>query len=467
MFGALFYSPALFFALIFVVCQQATVASSTWFLAQITTNSQSPATVLPWLTGFLLSLSLPYVPGVLAVRQVAHLKNSAQRKIIELLRTSIASKTTLLANKAERERRFVFLQREGEDFVAQTCDAGFDFTQTILNVVLNIIALVVVVHPTLLPAYLLSLALMTGATQLGKNPLTQATREQREARIGFDAVQLTAWENLTIGNTINMTRWNSALDSRFETLAARRLKLTTLREICSLLSTWAAMLPVLGANIWMVTQATSPAELALFVATLPRQLMVLNHLHILSSWSGFFHELRERHQGLTSALAEVPETLRKDHDSKISFGELKLSTVENRTPPGTMDLKVAAGNIDMYTTNTEKLAEWAKTTLQGRFKIEGGNGTGKSTLLRSIKESLGRDALYLPAENAALDFPVASGLSSGQRARAILESLTTSAPRILLLDEWDANLDVLQRNLIDQLINQLSQWHLVLEVRHN
>ncbi|MEN9827286.1 MAG: hypothetical protein RI953_3031 [Pseudomonadota bacterium] len=457
MFRSLFYTPALVFALLFVIFQQGTVASSTWFLSRVTANTQSPEQVLPWLIGFLLSLSLPYIPGVLAVRQVAHLKNSAQRKILELLRSAIEGKTTLFANKEERERRFVFLQREGEDFVAQSCDAGFDFTQTIFNVLLNIIALVIVVHPALLPAYLLSLALMSGATRLGKNPLTQATREQREARIGFDAVQLTAWDNLTIGNATNTTRWSATLDSRLENLAVKRLKLTTLRETISLLSTWAAMIPVLGANVWMVTQASSSTELALFVATLPRQLMVLNHLHIVSSWSGFFHELRERYEGLKSALSEVPASVRSDHDSRIHFGELKLATIGEADETSGFEKQISS----------EKVAVWAQETKHGRFRIEGGNGSGKSTLLRSLKESLGYEAFYLPAEHSALDFPVAGGLSSGQRARFILESLKISAPRVLLLDEWDANLDVRQRSLLDQLISQLSERHLVLEVRHN
>jgi ABC-type bacteriocin/lantibiotic exporter with double-glycine peptidase domain len=298
---------------------------------------------------------------------------------------------------------------------------------------------------------------MSGATRLGKNPLTQATREQREARIGFDAIQLTAWDNLTIGNATNTTRWSATLDSRLENLAVKRLKLTTLRETISLLSTWAAMIPVLGANVWMVTQASSSTELALFVATLPRQLMVLNHLHIVSSWSGFFHELRERYEGLKSALSEVPANVRSDHDSRIRFGELKLAPMGEAGETSGFENQI----------NREKVAVWAQETKHGRFRIEGGNGSGKSTLLRSLKESLGYEAFYLPAEHSALDFPVAGGLSSGQRARFILESLKISAPRVLLLDEWDANLDVRQRSVLDQLISQLSERHLVLEVRHN
>jgi ABC-type bacteriocin/lantibiotic exporter with double-glycine peptidase domain len=457
MFRALFYSPTLVLALLFVILQQGAVASSTWFLARATANAQSPAMILPWLIGFLVSLSLPYIPGLFASREVAKLKNSAQRKVLELLRATIQGKTTLFANKAERERRFVFLQREGEDFVTQSCDAGFDFTQTIFNVILNISALVIVVHPALLPAYVLSLAFMSITTHLGKKTLTEATREQRIARIGFDAVQLTAWENLTIGNTTNTARWNSSLDSRFENLAVKRLNLSTLREVSSLLSTWAAMIPVLSANVWMVSKASSSAELALFVATLPRQLMVLNHLHIVSSWSGFFHELRERYEGLRNALSPVPRTLNIEHDRNIRFSELQLKSVGETA--GTSELGNSA--------NTEKLAQWAESTKQGRFKIEGKNGSGKSTLLRALKEYIGGDAFYLPAEHSALDFPVANGLSSGQRARSILESLKISAPRVLLLDEWDANLDPRHRSLLDQVISQLAEQHLVIEVRHN
>lgn len=455
MLRSIFFATPLLLALLFVIIQQGLVASSTWFLSQVTARATDTSTVLPWLAAFLLSLSLPYIPGVLAIRQTAILKNIAQLRILERLRTAIEGRTTLLAHSGERERRFVFLQREGEDFVTHACDAGFDFTQTIFNVVLNIIALVLVVSPALLPTYGVSLLLLVISIKLTKKPLTEATRLHRETRVSFENVRLKSWENLTIGNTINLQRWNSSLSENYPNLPPKDSS-STLRELTSLLSTWAAMIPVLTANLWLFQKASSSAEIALLVATLPRQLMVLNHVHILSSYSGFWHELRERFAGLQSSLEAVDPQIRRDHDSRIRFAELELHAV------------IADENSQSLKRGSSEL-EWQKWLLQtnsGRFRISGGNGSGKSTLLRSIKETLGSQAFYLPTEHTALDFPVAEGLSSGQRARSILEVLRESKQHVLLLDEWDANLDSQHRTFLDGLISKLAERHLVLEVRH-
>lgn len=452
MFRSLFFAPTLAFSLIFVLLQQGTVASSTWFLSQITANSSNTSALIPWLTGFLLSLTLPYIPGVCAVRQVALLKNFSQQKILDKLREVVQGKTTLLNHKEERERRFVFLQREGEDFVNHACDAGFDFTQTFFNITLNILALITIVNVTLLPAYLISLCLMLVSVRLGQNPISRATREQRDARVDFESVRLKTWENLTIGNPQNSLRWNSSLNKTYKTFSEKRLQLTTWRELASLLSTWAAMAPVLAANIWLMIHAQSVAEISLLIAVLPRQLMVLNHLHIISSYSGFFHELRERFSGLEQALSEVSPRVKLEHDSRIRFSELNFDSVGAKPDP-------------KFDSHSNCLA-WVSQQSNGRYRLTGRNGSGKSTLLRSLKESLSTDAFYLPAEHAALDFPVPDGLSSGQRSRAILESLQKDAPRVLLLDEWDANLDSNHRASLDNLIAQLSERHLILEVRH-
>lgn len=456
MLRSIFFATPLLLALLFVIIQQGLVASSNWFLSQVTARVNEPSTVLPWLVGFLLSLSLPYIPGALAVRQTTLLKNIAQLRILERLRAAIEGRTSLFAHSGERERRFVFLQREGEDVVTQACDAGFDFTQTLFNVVLNIIALVLVVSPALLPTYGVSLLLLVISIKLTKKPLTEATRFQRDTRVAFENVRLRTWENLTIGNTINLQRWNSSLSENYSKFAEKRLKLSTLREFTSLLSTWAAMIPVLTANLWLFQKASSSAEIALLIATLPRQLMVLNHVHILSSYSGFWHELRERFAGLQSSLEDVDPQIRREHDSRIRFTELEILPVVAHQN----SLTLAQGSTEL------EWQRWLQQAESGRFRISGGNGSGKSTLLRSIKETLGSQAFYLPTEHTALDFPVAEGLSSGQRARSIIEVLRESKQRVLLLDEWDANLDSQHRSFLDGLISKLAERHLVLEVRH-
>ncbi|MNV81935.1 phosphate transporter ATP-binding protein [compost metagenome] len=95
--------------------------------------------------------------------------------------------------------------------------------------------------------------------------------------------------------------------------------------------------------------------------------------------------------------------------------------------------------------------------------MTGANGAGKSTLLKRIKE-MRVDALLLGAETGFLDAD--NGLSTGQRRVKEIESALSMAPTLLLLDEWNANLDGENCRKIDQLMDEASRRMVVIEVRH-
>ncbi|WP_225815450.1 ATP-binding cassette domain-containing protein [Photorhabdus antumapuensis] len=107
----------------------------------------------------------------------------------------------------------------------------------------------------------------------------------------------------------------------------------------------------------------------------------------------------------------------------------------------------------------------------GRITIRGPNGAGKSTFLCWLKEQLGESAYYLPAHHE-LVFEKTSekNLSTGQELREFLKEISVKAAdkiEILMLDEWDANLDLQSRQVFSELIGKLSESLLIVEVRHN
>jgi ABC-type phosphate transport system ATPase subunit len=57
-------------------------------------------------------------------------------------------------------------------------------------------------------------------------------------------------------------------------------------------------------------------------------------------------------------------------------------------------------------------------------------------------------------------------LSTGQRMKSYLEDLINSDDQILLLDEWDANLDPFNFKRIEKLIEQISRTKKIIQVRH-
>ncbi|MET0401248.1 MAG: AAA family ATPase [Cystobacter sp.] len=103
-----------------------------------------------------------------------------------------------------------------------------------------------------------------------------------------------------------------------------------------------------------------------------------------------------------------------------------------------------------------------------RLTLLGPNGSGKSTLLLLLKEQLGTQAVYLPPQNT-LEFKQGTdSLSTGQRLLASIDELLKEGQaRVLLLDEWDANLDSAnEKRVSTQLAHGLGQGLLILEVRH-
>ncbi|WP_421694725.1 hypothetical protein [Aestuariivirga sp.] len=117
-------------------------------------------------------------------------------------------------------------------------------------------------------------------------------------------------------------------------------------------------------------------------------------------------------------------------------------------------------------TSVEDLAALCRGA--GRFAITGPNGSGKTSVMLLLKSVFGEQAIYLPAQ--AFLFPVISArLSTGQRKLRELRR-TLALPRethhVLLLDEWDANLDPANCEALSLRLDELSQTLMIIEVSH-
>jgi len=128
----------------------------------------------------------------------------------------------------------------------------------------------------------------------------------------------------------------------------------------------------------------------------------------------------------------------------------------------------------------------------GRINIRGANGTGKSSLLASLKTELRRRAFYWPpSDRLAFKFtgdvvPVdvegdhddkvivvsesmdkKLGFSTGERQLKSLEEIVNStAAQVYLLDEWDANLDAANKAKAEALVEALATRARVVEISH-
>ena len=90
-------------------------------------------------------------------------------------------------------------------------------------------------------------------------------------------------------------------------------------------------------------------------------------------------------------------------------------------------------------------------------------------MLLQLKENLKESAYYLPANSDLFfDNAMENNFSSGERQVNALHNLRTlKGVQYLLLDEWDANLDNNNKQLLSTLLDKLSLSYCILEVRHH
>jgi ABC-type cobalamin/Fe3+-siderophores transport system ATPase subunit len=105
---------------------------------------------------------------------------------------------------------------------------------------------------------------------------------------------------------------------------------------------------------------------------------------------------------------------------------------------------------------------------QGRWTIRAPNGTGKSTLLIALAMHLaGRSGVYfLPAHSRMATEggePGSTGQIKDQHLADFDRNVAPNA-RVILLDEWNANLDPANRRRLSAMIERWSQRCAVIEV---
>jgi len=182
----------------------------------------------------------------------------------------------------------------------------------------------------------------------------------------------------------------------------------------------------------------------MILATFPRQIQVIQYIAEIVNSLLRWRAVKERVSSLYRTIAVGMET--GEMTGKINMQQISCSD--------------ATGNI-------VDLSNF-KLPSAGRLTMRGGNGSGKSTLLLDIKRRYPEHSIILPAHNN-LHFSSVAGedLSTGQKlARIIDELFGIKNLRLLLLDEWDANLDAGNMRMIDAKIDRLAQFCCVIEVRH-
>ena len=181
------------------------------------------------------------------------------------------------------------------------------------------------------------------------------------------------------------------------------------------------------------------------IAVLPRSLQIFGNVHSLSIYLSQFYLVRTKLRNLENFSSRL-DVYHLMHDTSLKGISVYETATSEEIQPKELIAKLRDGEITV-----------------GRYTITGNNGSGKSSFLKIVKGAV-EDSILMTPETNFLDSN--SDLSTGQVRIKEIEGVFSSSPSILMLDEWDANLDDENYKKIDIVLNNASKRGVVIEVRH-
>ena len=195
----------------------------------------------------------------------------------------------------------------------------------------------------------------------------------------------------------------------------------------------------------LTSTANDAASMGVLVAVLPRSLQLLGNVHSMSLLNSNFLFVKSQYENLEKFTENLERHTLREH---IDLQEISVwfQTDELRIRPDIFIDKIQQRQI-----------------ANGRYLISGGNGTGKSTLLKLIKSIEPSSILVAP------DVDIVGSdehSSTGKNQIKQIDLALSQESKIYLLDEWDANLDVENFAHINSVLDATALTSAVIEVRH-
>ncbi len=467
-------SPALLVMLVLMVAEAMLAAATTWLVINAGRKVAAGEFLLSDLIWILTAQSASYVAGVVSWVYAERAGYRGFGKFMLRFARANRGKVKLFGERPARERVEPFLT--GETFQCFfNLISEVEFTlKLFLGLAFNALVLGAEIDVSMPFAYVGAfgaLLLMQWALQ---KPIARAYLENQRMNNRVTAQGYTAWDNIFSGNRYNLRLWLAGFKTRMRAAVAAQVRAVVAREGMSAMSGIVSLAIVFATmTVIAVHNAGNMALLIALATTLPRQIEMTYELHLLASGWNDFIAVWTRLGGVAANMQPQPEP---NFDDRIKFDRLVLREGED-------------ANV-VSSVNDALRIVLAQPT--GRVNIRGANGTGKSSLLASLKTEIRNRAYYWPSSDR-LAFKFAGGVvpvevegdsdhgaivvsesldkklsfSSGERQLKSLEEIinSTHAP-VYLLDEWDANLDAANKMKADALLDALAARARVVEISH-
>jgi len=450
---ALFRGKDSFLCFTFVLMQQLIVASSTVFIILLGKSIADHNIEVMYLLFFILSLMVVYLPGVYSLIYLEKSKFSAFKNYISIFSKSNKNHTSLLNNREYRKKNDPWLTNESFLVMNETSALFYEWLSSGFNAFLNILVIGFVIEPMLFFAYIISFSLLYVSVKISKNNIESSAVNFQKDRNLMNQSLLSGVDNILVANDKNLGLWTASFDKNLSNTVKSSVSLTKKTNLYSSITMILALIPIAFMTlVFFYKNINDYALLTTLVVTLPRQIQIIQNIFSVFSHAMHWHGVRGKLKGLLQALSPMKD---------------KVMNLGGKVKWDILDIKY--NNKQQNVSGMNDFLKFLSELDSGRITIRAPNGSGKSVLLSLLKESL-KDGVYLLPTSSDLMFESTSNksLSHGEKTMLILDEINRDVlSKVFLFDEWDANLDVKNRQIISEKINLMSRDIIIVEIRHN
>lgn len=442
-----------------LIFQQIIEASSTLWLVTMMKKVTRGENFFPFLFLYLGSLIIPYIPGCFALIIKISWKQVAQRFFIQAFVTSNRNQVGEWGNKSLREEKLSILASEGPNALYIFIDYVYELSGYFISVCFNVVALSVIVDPLFGAAYGFSLLTVLIIMKMQRRKQRYFTLKALTARLDLYQSLLTSWDNILLGNDYNFKIWEEKTAQRVDNCLKKNVQLERFDQILAIIICMLTAIPsLMVATYYAYAHQANVAELTSFLVTLPVLFLIVTYTYQTLSLAFRWN----MHHSKLMAIYRAIQPIKDSHhnlEKKVKWSKIFM----NQSTSAPID-HISAAAPQAISSHLDVIKNAATS---GRITLRGENGSGKSTLLMLIKNALVGKAFFLPTQNHLSFLSETNKYSTGESLKnRLLEILELVEADVLLLDEWDANLDKENQERLSALIDEIAEKKCVIEVRH-
>lgn len=428
-----------------IIIQQILSASSVIFLTKAINLIGNPSEVLKNIILFFILIISPYIPVCIAQVTMYKVVNNTHHKIVSSNMDKLRYKTFLL--KDDTKSNFISNLSRNSFMIMNDY---FIYIYRVFSLILNVIFTIIIISKLISIEYLYSFIFSLIVSFIFLRYITTKIENSSilvENNLSIYATAIEkSWSNLILGSNRNVLNYKKDLSIKSKEYYNSKLNNSILQQFSNFIAALIALVPLAIVSVFLIySNIGLNSVLSAILVNLTRMVGLFSFLGNLIYDITNFMNIKSRIQNMINNF-DIEENKKTEFNFKIKPIYMNNEAIEN----------------------INDLLFFLKSVERGRFTVTGENGSGKTTLLHYLLKKLKDRSIFIPTTPNDLnwDFPIDKLSTGWQVFKVISDQITNCNEKIILIDEWDANLDMKNTIIIDQLLDNIAMSKVIVEIRH-